>query len=264
MEEGIATPTADCPSCGKSGAGEYCMHCGEEMKPERITLRFVVDQFFEMFVGFESNRLLHTFRDLAVRPGRTIRNYLQGERKPYYNPVDYALLMGGLVIVLSLLVDEDMFSAMGGQNEADPTIPGFLRTAWEDPSALMNTLFLLQFPIAGLLTWVRSIKGTYSFGEHLYANAYLIGQLFAYQLLFNSLLLFFVPGPIFHLLALVYGVASFLYYVFAYSQWRHGSVRFPRVLLTTVFLSFVYFVSFTLAFLLAAGWLYLYSKLSDG
>jgi hypothetical protein len=66
-----------------------------------------------------SSRLLHTFRYLAVRPGRTIRKYLQGERKPYYNPVDYDLLMGGLVILLSQLVDEDLFSTMGRENEAD-------------------------------------------------------------------------------------------------------------------------------------------------
>jgi hypothetical protein len=59
-------------------------------------------QFMEIFTGFESNRLLHTFREMALRPGTTIRRYLRGTRQALYNPVDYALLMSGLSILLSL------------------------------------------------------------------------------------------------------------------------------------------------------------------
>jgi len=258
-EQNIST-SIPCPACEKSGEGAFCAHCGEDMKPERIDFRYVVSQFFEIFVGFESNRLLHTFRDLAVRPGRTIRMYLQGERKPYYNPVDYALLMGGLVIVWSLFIDDGVFADVQRRNESDPSMTGVAKAVWKDPAAFMNTVFLLQFPIAGMFTWLRSLKGSHTYGEHLYANAFLIGQLFAFQLLFNTLLHLFEPGRLMLVLAQGYMVAAFFYYVFAYSQWRHGGVRFPRIILTTLFLSLVYVCSFMLALGLAAGWIHLYGK----
>jgi hypothetical protein len=253
-------PEIGCPSCGRPGDGAFCPHCGEEMKPERITFRYVVSQFFEIFVGFESNRLLHTFRDLAIRPGKTIRRYLEGERKPYYNPVDYALLTGGLVIVWSLLISDGVLADLQRRNAADPGMSELAKKISADPSAFFNSVFLLQFPVAGLLTWLRSMKGGQGYGEHLYANAYMIGELFAFQLLFNSLYYLFDAGPFLLVLAQVYMFAAFFYYVVAYSQWRHGAVRFPRILLTVPFLAFVYILSFLLAFGLAAGWLYLYGK----
>ena len=260
MQEKFTSTAVECPSCAKVGEGEFCLHCGEEMKPERITFRYVLTQFFEMFVGFESNRLLHTFRDLAVRPGKTIRRYLAGERKAYYNPVDYALLTGGLVIVWSLLISEGVLADLQRRNAADPGMSALAKKIYEDPSAFLNSVFLLQFPIAGALTWIRSMKGSHNYGEHLYANAYIIGELFAFQLLFNTFYYLFDPGPLLLALAQAYMFAAFLYYVVAYSQWRHGAVRFPRILLTVPFLAFVYTLSFLLAMGVAAGWLHLYGK----
>lgn len=177
----------DCPTCRKPGEGAYCSQCGEDLQPDRITVRYVLAQFAEIFVGFESNRLLHTFRDLTLRPGTTIRRYLRGTRQGYYNPVDYALLMGGLSILLSLFLNESLFDSRKAESLRMAEDKAFMAFVLDDIGTLFNMMMIFQFPIAGFLTWLRRSKGHHTLGEHIYANAYLSGQVLAFNLLFLAL-----------------------------------------------------------------------------
>lgn len=254
----------ECPTCRHPGEGEYCSHCGEDMHPDRITVGYVLRQFAEIFVGFESNRLLHTFRDLVIRPGTTIRRYLRGTRQAYYNPVDYAMLMGGLSILLSLFLNESLFEgkkAVAIGSSADRELMSFVLG---DFGTLMNMMLLLQFPIAALFTWLRRVKGSQTLGEHVYANAFLSGQVLAYNLIMLALqrILPFSGFQLF--LAEVYGWFIVGYVAFSYYRWQHANLRFPRVLLSMLFMSTVYVASLLSAFLVALAYFYLRFRWASG
>jgi Protein of unknown function (DUF3667) len=254
----------ECPTCRKPGEGEYCSHCGEDLHPDRITIRYVLVQFMEIFTGFESNRLLHTFREMALRPGTTIRRYLRGTRQAFYNPVDYALLMGGLSILLSLFFNESIIGKRKVEAIAASDAPDFMAYVLEDPGTLMNLALLLQFPVAGLFTWLRRIRGRDTLGEHIYANAFLSGQVLAYNLIIVGLQQIF-PGNGFMLfLSAAYGWFVVWYVSFAYYRWRHGNLRFPGLIPSILFMAMVYVTALLMGFMLALGYLYLVFRWKTG
>jgi hypothetical protein len=254
----------ECPTCLTPGEGEYCSRCGEDMAPERITGGYVLRQFAEVFVGFESNRLLHTFRDLAVRPGTTIRRYLRGTRQAYYNPVDYALLMGGLSILLSLFLNESLFEGGRAAAIASSGNGPLMAYVLDDLGTLMNLALLLQFPIAGVLTWLRRVKGRQTLGEHVYANAFLSGQVLAYNLLMLALQHILPSAGILVFVSQAYGGFIIAYMAVSYYRWQHANLRFPRVLLSALFMSAVYVSSLVLAFLLALGYYFVRFRWTEG
>jgi hypothetical protein len=254
----------ECPTCRTPGEGGHCSRCGESLSPDRITTRYVLRQFAEIFVGFESNRLLHTFRDLAVRPGTTIRRYLRGTRQAYYNPVDYVMLMGGLSILLSLFLNESVFE--GGRASAiassgDGPLMAYLL---DDLGTLMNLSLLLQFPIAALFTWLRRLRGRLTLGEHVYANAYLSGQVLAYNLLMLALQHILPAGGFQVFLSQAYGGFILGYVAVSYYRWQHANLRFPRVVPSVLFMSAVYVLSLVLAFLAALGFFFLRYRWTEG
>lgn len=254
----------ECPTCRQLGEGEYCSHCGEDLEPDRITVRYVLTQFAEIFVGFESNRLLHTFRDMAVRPGTTIRRYLRGTRQAYYNPVDYAMLMGGLSILLSLFLNESLFEGRKAAAVGSSEDRAFMAYVIDDIGTLMNLALLLQFPIAALFTWLRRMKGHLTLGEHVYANAYLSGQVLAYNLLMLALQRILPFGGFQSFLSEAYGWFIIGYVAFSYYRWQHANMRFPRVFLSMLFMSAVYVFSLVLAFLIALGYYYARFRWASG
>jgi len=254
----------ECPTCRLPGDGAYCIHCGEDMEPDRITVRYVLAQFAEIFVGFESNRLLHTFRDPALRPGTTIRRYLRGTRQSYYNPVDYAMLMGGLSILLSMFLNESLFEGRKAAAIGSAEDKAFMAYLLEDFGTLMNLTLLLQFPVAALITWLRRMKGRQTLGEHIYANAFLSGQVLAYNMLMLALQRILPFGGFQLFLTEVYGWFIVGYVAFSYYRWQHVNLRFPRVLLSMLFMASAYMLSLLMAFLLALGYYYAWFRYESG
>lgn len=254
----------ECPTCRRPGDGEYCSHCGEDLHPDRITVRYVVLQFAEIFMGFETNRLLHTFRDLTVRPGTTIRRYLRGTRQAYYNPVDYALLMAGLSILLSLFLNASLFEQRKVAAMANTADKAFMADVLGDIGTLMNLALLLQFPVAGLITWARRARGRDTLGEHIYANAFLSGQVLAFNLLFLAVQRVLPAGGVTLFLSGAYGWFIVGYVAFSYYRWRHVNLRLPRVFLSVFFMATAYVASLLVGFLLALGYFYLLFRWRGG
>ena len=89
-----------CPSCGSAIATTYCPVCGERSRdPRELTLRGLLGQAFEAFTNIDG-RLLHSFRNLATRPGVLTVAFLEGRRKPYLGP--FALFVVANVVFFAV------------------------------------------------------------------------------------------------------------------------------------------------------------------
>jgi hypothetical protein len=89
-----------CANCEAPRVGEYCYRCGQHFLEGRLTIRQLVMDFVVRKLGLEGG-LLRTVVDLTVRPHAMIRNYVDGRRQRYTNPVAYLLLVGGLYVLVS-------------------------------------------------------------------------------------------------------------------------------------------------------------------
>jgi hypothetical protein len=258
MAEALIRDFSLCPACAHPGIEKYCGKCGEKLKPDRITLRYILDQWVDVYLGIETG-LIHTFICLFRNPGALIRSYFSGNRQPYYKPMKYALLMASFTIVVTLSQKGDHLT--GTESGKDQLFQELYVMFRENMSMIMNLVVILQFPIAALFTWWRNRRSLFTYGEHLYVNAFIAGQLMACQLIFDAVYWVskFVSSGL--NLDVLYPYLAGGYFAYVYSSWIHGRIRWPRFILTFIFSSIVFISSYIVAVIICFFCMYLYSIL---
>lgn len=99
-----------CLNCGTELTDNFCPHCGQKAKTKRLKLKEIIGDTVNSFIGGDS-KLLNSVTALCIRPGHMIREYLQGHRARYYNPMQMLIWMISIYAVLSFLVGNDIFFA---------------------------------------------------------------------------------------------------------------------------------------------------------
>ena len=90
----------ECATCHTEYQGNYCPRCGQKA----IVGRYSFKQAFLLFLdvwGLGNRGMFRTIRDLLLRPGYMIRDYLSGMQMAYFPPFK----MFFLVVALSVFVD---------------------------------------------------------------------------------------------------------------------------------------------------------------
>ena len=99
----MSAETHDCPTCGTHFEGNYCPRCGQSARIGRYSFKKAFLLFLDVW-GLGNRGMFRTLRDLILRPGYMIRDYLQGMQMAYFPPFK----MFFLLITLGLLVDTGM------------------------------------------------------------------------------------------------------------------------------------------------------------
>ena len=99
----VAPLTADlheCATCGTQFHGNYCPRCGQKANIGRYSFKTAFLLFLDVW-GLGNRGMFRTIRDLLLRPGYMIRDYLSGMQMAYFPPFK----MFFLVIALYVLVE---------------------------------------------------------------------------------------------------------------------------------------------------------------
>ena len=90
-----------CKSCSTRYVGNFCPRCGQSSKvEERMSLWKTFLLFIDVW-GVGNRGMFHTIRDLILRPGYLICDYLQGKRSAYFPPFKLLFLLTTLSLVVS-------------------------------------------------------------------------------------------------------------------------------------------------------------------
>jgi Protein of unknown function (DUF3667) len=76
----------NCLNCGAEISDRYCSHCGQENLVPKETFGHLVGHFISDIIHYDSKFFI-TIRDLLFRPGFLTREYLNGKRIRYLNPI---------------------------------------------------------------------------------------------------------------------------------------------------------------------------------
>ncbi|MBO7119847.1 MAG: DUF3667 domain-containing protein [Bacteroidaceae bacterium] len=114
-----------CLNCKQTFEGDYCPHCGQQAQTKRLHFIEMINNFVGSFVGGD-NKFLCTCRDLILRPGHMVRQYLLGQRIGYYNPLQlfvfaltaYAILSYVLGVSNSIF---DEMTVLDFETETEPS-----------------------------------------------------------------------------------------------------------------------------------------------
>ena len=87
-----------CINCQTEYMGTYCYNCGQK-QVSRLTFKRLFGEIQTFAIGFDS-RFIRTVKDLMIRPGFVVKEYIRGNRVRYMSPVGYYIL----IITASLLM----------------------------------------------------------------------------------------------------------------------------------------------------------------
>lgn len=76
----------NCLNCGTTVIGMYCHNCGQENIEPEESFWHLITHFFEDITHFDGN-FFTTLRVLLFRPGFLTREYINGRRSSYLNPI---------------------------------------------------------------------------------------------------------------------------------------------------------------------------------
>lgn len=90
----------ECATCGTHYEGNYCPRCGQSCKIVRYSFKNAFLLYLDVW-GLGNRGMFRSIRDLILRPGYMIRDYLRGMQMAYFPPFK----MFFLLCTLSLIVD---------------------------------------------------------------------------------------------------------------------------------------------------------------
>lgn len=227
----------NCANCGCKLDGNYCSNCGQSARVGRIDLHEIVHEFLHGVFHVDKG-ILFTAKELTLRPGQTIRNYLAGKRTNYFKPLAYLFLLSTIYIVLiqfsniSLAtefieghltndVNEEIAVTIEKQINATNVLFEFLINRF----AIIN---LLMLPVMALLSYVCFRKQNYNYGEHLVINSYISGHIILVNFIVIALA-YFIPNSFSTLTILTY-----VFYIYMYVMTFNSYKLLPAILRSIV------------------------------
>ena len=90
-----------CANCrrGNPPKAHYCLHCGQAMHQHRIDAHFIWHELQHGLLHVDKG-IFFTIKELALQPGRTVREFLAGRRTAHFKPVTLLLLAAGTYTLL--------------------------------------------------------------------------------------------------------------------------------------------------------------------
>ena len=99
-----------CSSCGTEYEGNFCPRCGQSASIGRFSFKKAVLLFLDVW-GMGNRSMFRSLRDLILRPGYMIRDYLSGMQSAYFPPFKMFFVLLTIMFVIdkgfSLDIDKD-------------------------------------------------------------------------------------------------------------------------------------------------------------
>ena len=134
-----------CSNCDELLIGAFCSSCGQKAtRSRRLDVRLLFDDLIGKALNLDSS-LLRTFVGLTFRPGSVCREYVNGKRTLYTNPVTYLLLF----VVLNAVANSLIRSVTGYRAHAFELVE-------EDWNGPLTLLFVVPMAFSVALAFRRT------------------------------------------------------------------------------------------------------------
>ena len=88
-----------CCTCGPEYQGSYCPCCGQSARIGRYSFKNALLLFLDVW-GMGNRGMFRTLRDLILRPGYMIRDYISGMQMAYFPPFKLLFLLTALLLIV--------------------------------------------------------------------------------------------------------------------------------------------------------------------
>jgi Protein of unknown function (DUF3667) len=225
-----------CKNCGQEFTGNFCNQCGEEVYKKRISFKYILVHILDAFDLADG--LIFTIKQLSLRPGKAVAEYIDGKRKDYYNPLKYYLLIVAIVFIIRIKFNLITPEVPAGFDLSEKQIL-FFKQFLEFFFKYFNLILLTGIPFISFFSFVIFKKSKYSYAENLILNLYLMGHHSFINILLSPFLLLFSAGN---------SQVKFLQFIFswAYHSWafkQFFQITTPKSFFKTLITIFLGYLS---------------------
>jgi hypothetical protein len=169
-----------CKSCGSSGRGNFCSHCGQSLNTKRITVTELIREIYHYFTHIEKG-FLFTLKQLVIAPGLMQRTYIQGKRNIHQKPFSMFLICATISAVSRYWI----FNAIIHYYHTDIVSEAKFFHEY------MVMMFILLVPVYVLITYLLFYKSGYNYAEIGVLILYMAAIFFLLAVLIGFLKLIF-------------------------------------------------------------------------
>lgn len=90
----------ECMNCHDSYTGNFCPRCGQSAATDRYSMKVAAVSFADAY-GMGERGMFRTIRDLILRPGYLILDYLRGMRASYFAPFKLFFLLTAISLLVT-------------------------------------------------------------------------------------------------------------------------------------------------------------------
>jgi hypothetical protein len=233
-------PMKHCKNCNTELLGNYCYKCGQKSKVEKITLKYLVHDVFHFFTHIESGFLFTSIQMLKA-PGTTVKQFINGKRKPYQSPLSYYIIWTAIYLLL-LLVIEELFGK-GTVISYDNYFGSGIATDFAIKH--LSSVLAVLLPIFSFYFWIIAAKRTYNYLESLVCVIYALGTIILAQsafVLFAVIFYLFTHRSVELFISDAFKITYLLWFVYSSVQVIHVNKKLIRFIVTAALM----FGTFTL------------------
>lgn len=159
-----------CQNCNRPILENFCSNCGQK-KYKRIDRKYLIDEL-QYSVIHTNKGFFYSVKNIILNPGKTARNFIDGNRVNHYKPILLAFVLSGISAFLSFKVLN--FNEKMHYIYAENNIPeSLMRDLMAILSSYSSLMMLLFIPIISIITVLVFRKWGQNYYEHIVMNAYI-------------------------------------------------------------------------------------------
>ncbi|MNK11546.1 hypothetical protein D3C87_295880 [compost metagenome] len=176
-----------CLNCDYTIDENFCRHCGQK-RFKRIDKKYVTDEIQYLLIHTNKG-FLYTIKKLLKNPGKTAREFIDGNRVNHYKPLLLMFVLSGISAFVSYKIIELNKIAKEIYTAQHLNAP-FMNDMMTFLASYNSLLMLLLIPIFAFCSWIAFSKWKNNYYEHIVMNAYILSVQTILMLVFSSPLLY--------------------------------------------------------------------------
>lgn len=227
--------TNKCLNCNNDITNNFCSVCGQKASTHRYSLQhFFVHDLVHGVFHFDKG-FFYTLKELFIRPGHSIREFIEGKRINHFNYFSFALV----ILVMSHYSKELSSIETASLYNNVEKVSGYQKVAKD----YFKILGFVGIPFLSLITYLIFKKSKQNYTEHLIMNVYRISVGSIILTIFYTITIFYsnmkVLGILFDTIGFIDIAYStwFFYQYFSVFSYKNRGLIFRSIITSIVVVS---------------------------
>jgi len=173
----------NCQNCNEIITAHFCSNCGQK-KYKRIDRKYILDEIQYTFLHTNKG-FLYSVKNIIKNPGKTAREFIDGNRVNHYKPILLAFVLSGISAFISFKII-GLQKIMSSFYAKENINSAFMNDYMTFTSSYNSIIMLLLIPFFALFTKLAFNKWGHNYYEHVVMNSYIL----CYYTLFNIFIVY--------------------------------------------------------------------------